>query len=588
MLRSKVEWFDGGEKVSKMFFKLEKINNSKRAIYRLDHNDELITDDKGILNILKEYYRQLYTSNTLNPASEHFNDITIPKVKQDDYELLVAPISLEEIRIAIKQMKRGKCPGIDGIPIEWYQKFLPLIANTLHSLYTKIVDSVTMHSTALESAISLMSKKNKNRLKVAHWRPLNLCNCDYKIYAKILANRIQYVIPYLISQDQFGFMKNRQLAHNVLELNMVIDYCQRENLPSLITQIDFKKAFDMIEWNSIKLILGAFGFPDRFIQMIMACFEGFRARVINNGRLSEYINIECGTKQGCPVSSLIFLLIIETVSLKLKQNNTIKGINICGNTKRSDHFADDLWTSMRYDQNSFQEQFKIFQQYEAFSGLSINYDKTEIMRIATIRHANAKFYSTLPLKWSDGSDGIDVLGFKIYNEISKTTQVNYDIALDKAENIMKVWAKRSLTLLGKVQIINTLIVPLFTFRCQALPSPSQSVCEKFKNIIRKFLWNGKVPRISYEKLAQPIINGGLKLVDLDLKDKSLKINAAVQLIQGNTTDFINACVQYDVKIPKDIILKCNISKKDIRTKIRSEYGITVMLNAPERSWKTKS
>ena len=187
--------------------------------------------------------------------------------------------SLQEIDIAVKQLQKQKCPGPDGLPVEWYQIFYPRIKYVLHSVFLKNIQNGMMHGSSRESVISLMDKPDKNLLDIDHWRPLNLLNVNYKIYAKILANRLQCVMNDIISKDQTGFLKGRRMTDNILDLNLIIDYCQKQEIPAIITVIDFKKAFDTIQWDAMEMIMNAFGLGENFIRMIMVCFNNFRTRI---------------------------------------------------------------------------------------------------------------------------------------------------------------------------------------------------------------------------------------------------------------------------------------------------------------------
>ena len=336
---------------------------------------------------------------------------------------------LDEIKIAMKQLAAGKCPGPDGFPIEWFIKFQPKIIHSLHSLFKANIRNGRMHGSSGESIVALMEKLDKDHFMVENWRPLSMLNSDYKIYAKIIANRLQYVMSYLISQDQKGFMKGRQMVDNIIDLNTIIEFCNVKQLPALVTIADFCKAFDKIEWLATELILNKYGMTTEFIDMIMVCFRDFRTRVQNNGYFTEYIKITRGNKQGCPISSLIFNLVIEITGLKLKQNLNIKGIKINGITKIASQFAEDLWTIMHHDRKSFETQMTLFYEYEKFTGLEVNYNKTEIMWIGALRNSDVKFYMTLPIKWSDGP--VKVLGIVIANNIPETTHINYEIAIQK-------------------------------------------------------------------------------------------------------------------------------------------------------------
>ncbi len=63
--------------------------------------------------------------------------------------------------------------------------------------------------------ITLLPKQNKNHYNLKNWRPISLLNTDYKIIAKLLANRLKLVLPYIINGDQTGYLKNRYIGENI-------------------------------------------------------------------------------------------------------------------------------------------------------------------------------------------------------------------------------------------------------------------------------------------------------------------------------------------------------------------------------------
>ena len=170
--------------------------------------------------------------------------------------------------------------------------FLNEIKHTLHSVFLKVVEQGVMFDSARRGTIVLMEKLNKNPLKIAHWRPLSMLCSDYKIYAKIVANRLQYVLPDLIAPEQVGFMKGRQITQNLTELLTTIEYCKQNKIQAMIISIDFEKAFDTVNWNAMKKVLIKFGFSTVFINMIMVCYQGFIVNVGNNGYFTQDLEIK--------------------------------------------------------------------------------------------------------------------------------------------------------------------------------------------------------------------------------------------------------------------------------------------------------
>ena len=80
-------------------------------------------------------------------------------------------------------------------------------------------------------------------------------NVDYKIASKAIATRIKKVLPQLIHTDQTGFMKDRFIGQNIRLLRDLLEQTELENIPGILLQLDFRKAFDTIEKPMIQQVL---------------------------------------------------------------------------------------------------------------------------------------------------------------------------------------------------------------------------------------------------------------------------------------------------------------------------------------------
>ena len=156
---------------------------------------------------------------------------------------------------------------------------------------------------------------------------------------------------------------------------------------------------------------------------------------------------------------------------------------------------------------------------------------------------------------------------------------NFLDILDKIENTLGDWQKRSLTLIGKITIINTLINTLLYHKLIALPDPPPVFFKIYKEIITRFLWNNKTPRMAYSKLVHKSDKLGLKLVDLYTKMIALKATWPIKWLNNphNTTWFYTS-----LPISDDRIWECNICPKDI-DKLTCPEPITTAFSI-WRSW----
>lgn len=134
----------------------------------------------------------------------------------------MSPFSIGEIKLAIRSMQCGKSPGPDGYPTEFFEKFSNQLALILHSVYNDSLSVGSLPETLRQATISLILKKGQNKQECGSYRPISLLNVDSKIFAKMIARRVEAVLPTIISPDQTGFIKNRQSSSNIRRLYNII------------------------------------------------------------------------------------------------------------------------------------------------------------------------------------------------------------------------------------------------------------------------------------------------------------------------------------------------------------------------------
>ena len=94
--------------------------------------------------------------------------------------------------------------------------------------------------------ITLLPKKGKDPFLVKNYRPLSLLNTDYKILAKVVANRLKLCLHQIIHADQTGFMKGRNIGSNIRTIIDLIEYCDANKITGSIILLDIEKAFDSV------------------------------------------------------------------------------------------------------------------------------------------------------------------------------------------------------------------------------------------------------------------------------------------------------------------------------------------------------
>ena len=158
------------------------------------------------------------------------------------------------------------------------------------------------------------------------------------------------------------------------------------------------------------------------------------------------------------------------------------------------------------------------EKFKSQSGFTVSYGKTTIYRIGSLRHSCAQMYNFDTFAWSN--QDITVLGVTIAHE--DLVGKNYGGMIEKAKNTLFSWNNRGLSLIGKVQVVNTLIASLFVYKMMVLPIIPKGIVKSLENVVREFLWDGKTAKIAYDILQNPKSQGGVNLVNFLNKDKALK------------------------------------------------------------------
>ena len=561
IFRSRCQWVNEGERNSKFFFGLEKRNYMNKNLKCVVGKDGKVTyKQKEILNMQTSFYKELYT-NDRNVEFKLKREDSDPQIDVTQKEYCEADISFDEIFDAVMTLKSNKCPGCDGLTPEFYRTFFGILKKPLYNMYKHAFKRKRLPLSTRRGVISLLPKGQKDRRYIQNLRPLTLQNCDYKILAKLFDNRIREVLPSVIHTDQTGFLPGRNISTNIRKSIDIMHYCRQEKIPALILSIDMEKCFDKISYSAIFGALDYFGFGPIFSQWVKLFFTEFMVCTQNFGILSQWFYKERSVNQGCNISPSLFLLAGEILSLKLRKHKQIKGIKIIDTEFLISQFADDMDLYIPYDVTVLNAVLEVLDNIEANLGLKVSYDKTTIYRIGSLENSNAKLYVNRKVKWS--SESINTLGIDLYYDHMDR---NFDKICDKMRTVMETWYYRTLTLMGKIVLVNTLIGSLFVYKMQVISYIPPSVFKKIDKEIEQFIWNKKKPKIPMNILKMHKMDGGLSLVSLEAKHQALMLKT-VQNMQNNVA--ISTLAKYFLGKPAtaNLCWKVNLHVNDLMNMI---------------------
>ena len=367
------------------------------------------------------------------------------------------------------------------------------------------------------------------------------------------------MLDYIINYDQRGFIPNRRIAAGIRKVYDTVMDAYTSEKKGVLINLDFSKAFDRLESCAVLGALEYFGFSNMIMNWTQILYNSFTVNVQNNGYFSADIDVTRGVHQGAPASSLYFILVAETLAIELRTNPKIEPYYIQDIVSFLNQYADDMSVSTAAEEGTISEVFKILDNFERQSGLKANYDKTTLHRLGSLKQSEAKRYTTKGLSWE--SDELKVLGVYIGHDEDDNLRKNYEKLIDQSRTLLDMWKKRSLSLMGKINVINTLIASLFVYKMSVLPLMSNRYIQELEDICVGFIWDNHRPKIPLQILKQDKRRGGAGLVDFRLKDQSLKIAWIKTVQQDPPCGNIGLALLHEDM--DDLIWSCNIKPQDV-------------------------
>ena len=214
-VRSRARWIEFGEKNSRYFLGLEKWYNNKEFIKSLKNTQEdLVTDQKLILEELVNFYEKLYLETKRNNCEPAYN-LFYPKIDEKENMECEKPITESECFKALSELSNNKSPGLDGFSVEFFKAFWQDLKEIfLKCLHYSLVANQLCDSQH-EGLITLIPKPGKNTMYISNYRPIALLNCIYKIISKVINYKIYGLLPKLVNYNQSGFIRGRNIGDNI-------------------------------------------------------------------------------------------------------------------------------------------------------------------------------------------------------------------------------------------------------------------------------------------------------------------------------------------------------------------------------------
>ena len=153
--------------------------------------------------------------------------------------------------------------------------------------------------------------KSGDLTKPDNYRGISLISLVMKLYNRMILNRLRPILDPLLRISQNGFRQKRSTIGQIVALRRLIEGAKGNNLPCILTFIDFRKAFDTIHRGKLIEILRAYGVPDKMIEAIEATYSETWAKVRTADGETETFQIMAGVLQGDTLAPFLFIVALD-------------------------------------------------------------------------------------------------------------------------------------------------------------------------------------------------------------------------------------------------------------------------------------
>lgn len=420
-----------------------------------DINGEILADEERVIVRWAEYFKDLLTAS--DPSGRN----VVNELPYQTAQPLISEPSYEETREAILKLKNGKAAGSDGVPGELLKYGGDVLWNVIHELIVHVWNHEVIPDEWKLAVIVPIYKKG-DRMECSNYRGISLLNATYKVLAYVLYQRLLPYAEEVIGEYQCGFRNDRSTTDQLFVIRQIMEKCREFNVETHHLFVDFKAAYDSVIREKLWHTMEEFGFPKKLIAMSKLTLTQVTSQVQIRGIKSDAFETIDGVRQGDPLATLFFNVILEKCIRRttINTNSTIfiSSAQLLG-------YADDIDVVGR-NMGAVKEAFLLLERGASEMGLKVNEEKTKYMIAPTNSRFMAQHQSvTIGQNQYETADGFTYLGCRINSENDIVDEVQSRIASGNKAfyGLRKMFFSKTLSKKLKVRLYQTLVRPIVTY-----------------------------------------------------------------------------------------------------------------------------
>lgn len=335
---------------------------------------------------------------------------------------------------------------MDGYTSNYYKKFATILLTPLKLVFNEVLTTGVLPPTWSQARVILIPKKDYDPLDPKSYRPISVLNQDYRIFTSVLTSGLNRFISHYINKDQTRFIPGREIGDNIRKtINILQQAHKSPSIPSCLLSLDISKAFDSVETNYFLSVLKHMGFGRFFINAISSIYSSPLSYLHINGSLSPPLYLHRGSRQGCPLSPLPFVIAIQPLAHAIRSHSSISGIKIGNISYSVSLFADDIVVYVTEPKVSLPAIQLLLLDFQQASGLTVNQSKSLLFPIHLPLETSHWIKSCFKFPWVSSS--WHYLGIDVPRNLADLKQLTHKILSQQISTLLKTFSNRFLSLI---------------------------------------------------------------------------------------------------------------------------------------------
>jgi hypothetical protein len=250
----------------------------------------------------KEYLTEL--------AKEMFSGVRLEETEGRRREGIDITVSMEKIKRRLQKIGENTAKGLDEITVKMLKDEKLLV--TVAKIIQNILDGGEVSADLVRGRVSLIEKDSSQKGMLNTYRPITIMSIVYRLLSFFVN---EYIMGWaeennLLEEYQNGFRLGRRLEDNILVITELIEMARKQNDNLYVAFLDTAKAYDSVNREILYARLRKMGMPEPVVQLIEDMYSNASVVIRYGKEESEAIHPVLGLRQGCSLSSILYLLYV--------------------------------------------------------------------------------------------------------------------------------------------------------------------------------------------------------------------------------------------------------------------------------------